>query len=236
MKAEENFQRCLMLEDELNLATTLKVALHQLRIDVVHVTTIQEAIVALNNKDLFVDFLLLDRMLPDGDGIEVLAHARKCSFKGAAMVLSAKGETDERVEGLRAGADDYLAKPFSWEELAARIQALARRHASGNWKPKSEQLGNVLWARDPSRLEVAGPKGRVELTALEYKLMEHFVQSQGEIIERDTLLRNVWGFKLLPRTRTVDYFLGRLRKHFEENPKEPRHFLTVRGSGYRFEP
>ncbi len=144
----------------------------------------------------------------------------------------------DRVTGLTAGADDYLPKPFSWQELEARIRVLARRREgfsisqAGGANP--EITKNPLWLLDEGRLRVFGPRGWVMLTPLEFKLAARLIRAGGEIVTRDDLLKNVWGFTLLPKTRTVDHFLGRLRKLFEANPEQPRHFLTVRGAGYRF--
>ena len=140
------------------------------------------------------------------------------------------------------GADDYLAKPFSWEELGARIVALSRRATRETAAavvtqaaPQAAPQEPSLWQTDPDRLRILGPQGWVELTPLEFRLAAHLITAQGAIVSREDLLKDVWGFTLLPKTRTVDHFLGRLRKHFEDNAEEPKHFLTVRGAGYRFE-
>jgi two-component system alkaline phosphatase synthesis response regulator PhoP len=117
-------------------------------------------------------------------------------------------------------------------ELSARIEALARRAAQN---PAPEIGSETPWTLDEGRLRIRGPSGWVELTPLEFKLARHLMDAKGEIVSRDTLLKAVWGFTLLPKTRTVDHFLGRLRKLFERNPEEPAHFITVRGAGYRFQ-
>jgi DNA-binding response OmpR family regulator len=137
--------------------------------------------------------------------------------------------------GLNEGADDYLPKPFSWEELEARVRALSRRRTVAPIK-LGRMTPPVRWEIDQNRLRIHGPHGWIELTPLEFKLATKLIEAKGTIISRDDLLKDVWGFTLLPKTRTVDHFLGRLRKHFEKNPEEPKHFLTVRGAGYRFEP
>jgi DNA-binding response OmpR family regulator len=122
--------------------------------------------------------------------------------------------------------------------LAARIEALTRRTRipKTDAKPNETSSGAdpKLWTCEEKRLRIRGPRGWVELTPLEYKLAQHLIGAQGEIVTREALLKQVWGFTLLPKTRTVDHFLGRLRKAFETNPEEPKHFLTVRGAGYRF--
>jgi DNA-binding response OmpR family regulator len=228
--ATDLFRAALLVEDEPHLAGTLKIALRKLKIPTRHATTLEAARGLL--KSAPADFLLLDRALPDGDGLELCRELRRAGHQGAILMLTAQGQTEDRVAGLNAGADDYLPKPFSWEELEARVRALARRRAGfgGNEPPEQESL----WRLDPDRLRVRGPAGWVELTPLEFKLASKLILAQGAIVTRDELLTDVWGFTQLPKTRTVDHILGRLRKRFEANPEQPDHFLTVRGAGYRF--
>ena len=236
-----SFARALLVEDEESLASSLAIALKKLQIPVVVVENLAQSRMALTESDF--DLILLDRTLPDGDGIELCVELRQNEYRGAILMLTARGQMPERVEGLQSGADDYLPKPFSWEELEARIKALFRSRENAVLKHKADrvrarQSGPSLgWERDAARLRIKGPRGVwVELTPLEFKLADHLMEARGEILSRDALLKEVWGFTLLPRTRTVDHFLGRLRRHFETNPEDPVHFLTVRGAGYRFEP
>ncbi len=226
------FHRALLLEDELNLADTLKIALGRLNIPFEHVTTLAHARAALQAPEY--DLLILDRMVPDGDGFEICREARAAGFSGSVLFLTALGDVGDRVAGLEIGADDYLPKPFSWEEFSARIRALYRRQYGLKPAVATERPG--LWQRNAERLQIYGPKGWVELTPLEFKLALFLIDAKGAIVTRDDLLKKVWGFTLLPKTRTVDHFLGRLRKVFEEDAESPKHFLTVRGAGYRFEP
>jgi DNA-binding response OmpR family regulator len=229
-----HFNSALLVEDEPHLAETLKIALRKLSIPARHSTTLEDARRKLEREP--AELILLDRALPDGDGLRLCEQLRDEGYAGTILVLTASGEIDSRVEGLNAGADDYLPKPFSWAELEARIRALSRRKkilAPAASTPPPDAAG---WQLDPDRLRVQGPRGWVELTPLEFKLASKLIQAGGAIITRDELLKDVWGFRLLPKTRTVDHFLGRLRKHFERNPEQPDHFLTVRGAGYRFEP
>lgn len=219
------FQKVLLLEDELAFAETLKISLRQLGIVPVHITTVSEAKKVLQSRAFDFELLLLDRALPDGDGLEVLQFAHKQGKEFYTLILSAKSEVEEKIKGLNTGADDYLGKPFSWNELQARIQALYRRKTKGA----------TLWKYDEPRLRILGHTGWIQLTPLEFKLATHLMNAKGEILERAELLKKVWGFNFSPETRTVDYFIGRLRKLFEKDPEEPKHFLTVRGAGYRFE-
>jgi two-component system alkaline phosphatase synthesis response regulator PhoP len=242
---QPSFLNALLVEDELNLATTLQVALGKIGIEVTHVTTISAANDAL--KSFSPALILLDRTLPDGDGLSLCEDIRP-TYNGMILMLTARGEVNDRVSGLNAGADDYLPKPFSWAELEARISALYRRssQAAPTHQPSARQTDTndpdalVFWKIDSDRLRILRPSGTgeaswVTLTPLEFKLASHLISAGGAIVTREDLLKDVWGFTLLPKTRTVDHFLGRLRKYFEENPEEPKHFLTVRGAGYRFE-
>jgi DNA-binding response OmpR family regulator len=221
------------VEDETNLAVALKVALGKLGIRVTHATTLAGARRA--SRETAPELILLDRRLPDGDGMSLCSALREDGYRGAILMLTASGELHDRVDGLNAGADDYLPKPFSWEELEARIRALSRR-SEGFASAAAPEKKGAAWELEPDRLRVRGPKDWVKLTPLEFKLASRLISAAGAIVTRDELLKDVWGFTLLPKTRTVDHFLGRLRKRFEENPEDPRHFLTVRGAGYRFEP
>lgn len=231
MAEDVGFQRALLVEDETALAAALKIALGRLKIpEILHSTTLADARATLEGKPC--DLLILDRNLPDGDGLELCGELRKDGYRGSILCLTAKGEPDDRIAGLDSGADDYLPKPFHWEELAARLRALSRRRDPEATRAITEP--KKLWKLDPARLRILGPKGWVELTPLEYKLATHLIQANGAIVSREELLKEVWGFRFLPKTRTTDYFLGRLRKYFEKNPDEPRYFLTVRGAGYRF--
>ena len=232
---EDFFKTALLVEDELHLAQTLTIALRKIGISSKHTSTLLAARTAFRQSP--PDLIVLDRALPDGDGLELCSEVRKQGYHGTILMLTAQTQTEDKVQGLFAGADDYLGKPFSWEELQARITALARRRFSFSPAQIQPLQGGSLdvWTLDESRLNIKGPRGWVELTPLEYKLATHLMSAGGGIVSRDDLLKKVWGFTLLPKTRTVDHFLGRLRKHFELDPENPRHFITVRGAGYRFE-
>jgi DNA-binding response OmpR family regulator len=231
------FRSVLLVEDEPALAATLRIALSRLEIPSIrHATTIKQAKRLLAEES--AELVILDRNLPDGDGLQLCRFLRRERVPSVVLCLTAKGEIDDRVAGLDAGADDYLPKPFHWEELSARVRALARRYESKRGvgaAVKSESGGKkALWSMENDRLRILGPKGWVELTPLEFKLANHLIAAAGAIVSREELLKEVWGFRFLPKTRTTDYFLGRLRKAFEKDPDHPRHFLTVRGAGYRF--
>jgi len=231
------FKNLLLVEDEIPFAEAMKIALKKLPIrDLQHAPNLETARKKMKLGN--IDLIILDRNLPDGDGLDFCREIREAGYEGLILFLTALGETQDRIEGLNMGADEYLPKPFSWDELHARLLALNRRV---NRKPERHSKPSVvseavstLWTLDQERLRIFGTKGWVTLTPLEFKLALHLIQADGAIVNREELLKEVWGFRFLPKTRTVDYFMGRLRKHFELNPDAPEYFLTVRGAGYRF--
>jgi DNA-binding response OmpR family regulator len=229
----------LLLEDEPVLARTLAIACKKLGIDVEIRTTLAQAREYLSICSTPPDLLILDRQVPDGDGITLLSEVRSQGFRGGIIMLTAMGDLSQRVEGLKQGADDYLPKPFSWEEFAARVEALTRRiRATSAASPAqpSTALEGVLWKRDQNQLRILGQNGWITLTPLEFKFADYLMKHSDRIIPREELLREVWGFTLLPKTRTVDHFMGRLRKLLEKDVENPQYFVTIRGAGYRFNP
>jgi DNA-binding response OmpR family regulator len=240
-ESPQAFRYAFLVEDEPNLSEALQLAVKRLGIPRVEAaSTLAEARAAFAAVSPQPDIVFLDRMLPDGEGLDLCRELRSGGFSGVILVLTASGLVPDRVQGLDAGADDYLPKPFSWEELAARVRALGRRRAAAPAaeKPiaKKNDVDADLWTLDRDRLRIFGPKGWAKLTPLEFKLVAKLIEAEdGRILSRDELLKDVWGFQWLPKTRTVDYFMGRVRKAFELDPEQPKHFLTVRGAGYRFE-
>jgi two-component system catabolic regulation response regulator CreB len=165
------FTSALLVEDELHLADTLKIAMRKLKIPVRHATTLESARTELRLHT--AEFILLDRALPDGDGLDLCRELRENGYAGTVLVLTASGQTEDRVRGLNAGADDYLSKPFSWEELEARIRALSRRRhvfAPLSTSAAHSTTEKPLWKMDQDRLKICGNRGWVELTPLEFKL------------------------------------------------------------------
>lgn len=174
------------------------------------------------------DLILLDWMLPDGDGLSLLRSWRDRGVATPVLMLTARGAVGERVLGLRSGADDYLVKPFSLRELDARIAAVVRRTGTS---PSRITLGDAEVDLEGHEIVRAGK--RTHLVAKEAELLAFFVLHRGRTLSRDELLRSVWGHDALPSTRTVDTHVFNLRKKLEPDPDRPRHLLTVHGVGYR---
>ncbi len=172
--------------------------------------------------------VLLDLRLPDGDGLDVLRSMRKAGDRTPVIVLTARGEVEQRVLGLQLGADDYLVKPFSVHELDARMQAVQRRAAQPS---AALQLGEAEVDLAGHQLRRAGHEHR--LLPKEAELLAHLLRHRGQACSREDLLRAVWGYDATPTTRTVDTHVFQLRQKLERDPAHPEWLLTVHGVGYR---
>ncbi len=179
------------------------------------------------------DIVVLDIMLPGMNGLEVLRRLRERNPETPVLILSARGEEADRVLGLQLGADDYMSKPFSLNELLARINAALRRQRLEAAQPSVLHVGDA--EVDLDRRSVSRGGDEIVMTAREFELLSYFVRHPAVAMSRERLLDAVWQTDYLT-LRTIDNFVGRLRSKLEPDPENPRHFLTVRGVGYRFEP
>ncbi len=219
--------RILVVEDDLSILTGLSL---NLRFEGFEVSQAQDGKTGLQKAiDEAPDLVVLDVMLPGMNGYDVLKELRRRGQQTPVVMLSAKGTETDKITGLDLGADDYVAKPFGLQELLARIKAVLRRRF---------RAGEVVVFGDSAVDRVAKEVTRagkaVELTAQEFKLLAFFVDHPGRTFSRDELLFGAWGYDYEGTARTVDNFVRQLRLKFEPFPDEPRHFLTVRGLGYRF--
>jgi two-component system alkaline phosphatase synthesis response regulator PhoP len=223
--------RILLVEDDTGLAVTLRdrLEMHGYEVDSAGDGAAGLAKAAGGGHDL----ILLDVMLPKKNGFEVCRQLREVGVGTPILMLTARGQTADKVHGLNTGADDYLTKPFEALELMARIEALLRR-AGGRRGSAPDTLRFGL-AEVDLRKQLATMQGKpVNLSAREFQLLKYLAERRGETATREELLRNVWGMQFVPLTRTVDVHVTWLRQKLEENPKFPRHILTVRGVGYKF--
>jgi len=179
------------------------------------------------------DLLILDVMLPRKNGYDVCRDLRQKGINTPVLMLTAKGETIDKVLGLKLGADDYLTKPFEVIELLARIEALLRRAPKQN-DASSEGFNFGDVKIDFRRAEVLKNHRLVELSAMEFKLLQFLVENRGTVHSRNQLLDEVWGYDAMPSTRTVDVHVAWLRQKLEDNPKFPQFIQTVHGFGYKF--
>ena len=178
------------------------------------------------------DIILLDVMLPLMSGIDVCRTLRTRGIETPILMLTARSQEVDKVVGLDVGADDYVTKPFSIMELLARIRAHLRRAAKQVVEIESFTFGDV----ELNFKKYSARKGgkALELSAREFEILRYLIQRRGEIVTRDQLLDEVWGYDRTPVTRTVDNHIARLRQKIERNPSEPQHIITVHRMGYRF--
>jgi DNA-binding response OmpR family regulator len=180
------------------------------------------------------DLIILDVMLPGKNGFDVCRDLRQRNVTTPIMMLTARGQVIDKVLGLKLGADDYLCKPFEPIELLARLEALLRRSQSSAPAEPPDTFGFGSVVVNFRSTEVFSGGRVVELSAREFQLLRYFIEKRGATLSRDQLLRDVWGYESGILTRTVDVHVGLLRQKLEDDAKEPRHFLTMRGHGYKF--
>jgi two-component system, OmpR family, alkaline phosphatase synthesis response regulator PhoP len=224
-------RRILLVEDEPGLVMTLTDRLTAEGYDVDSATDAPAALEEASTGRF--DAIVLDVMLPGGNGFDVCRAVRQRGVQTPILMLTARGQVNDRVVGLKLGADDYLAKPFEMAELLARLEALLRRGAPARAAaPEGFRFGNI--AVDFRRAEVTRGDEKLELSAREFKLLRYFIEHRGATLSRDELLNEVWGYNAMPSTRTVDVHVAWLRQKVEENPRHPQYILTVHGLGYKF--
>jgi len=196
----------------------------------------------LNEPTADIDLVVLDVMLPGMSGYAVCEELRSRGSLIPVVMLTARTLVEDRIRGFNAGADVYLQKPFDLDELLSVIRSLLSRRknssASSQDEPATSRSGNSFSFGKAhinfDTWEAYCNSQQIRLTALEMKLLRYLIEHEGLVLSRPELLKNVWGMDRAPATRTVDTFMLNLRKLFEENPSQPRHFLSVRGAGYRF--
>ncbi len=224
-------ERILIIEDELPMRTALADLLTDEGYRVINASDGESGLLkAIDEKPSLV---LLDIMMPKLDGFAVCAELRRLSQNVPVLMLTAKGQVDDRVTGLDAGADDYLVKPFSTEELLARVRALLRRVRREGRSPARLVLGDV--EIDFARQTAFKGKRELHLTAKEFSILRLMAETPGEPVSRERFLDVVWGCAAFPTTRTVDNHIAGLRGRIERDPESPRWIKTVHGVGYKLE-
>ena len=216
----------LVIEDDTEAAGWLKKGLSESS-HVVDLASDGETGLALATSEPF-DVMIIDRMLPKLDGLSIIRQVRDAGVKTPILVLSALGEVDEKVEGLRAGADDYLAKPYAFAELLARVEGLARR-------PEAESQQTVLTAQDLEMdllsRKVKRAQTEIILQPREFKLLEYLMRNADQVVTRTMLLENVWNYHFDPQTNVIDVHISRLRSKIDKG-FDSQILETVRGAGY----
>lgn len=222
--------RILLIEDNATLAQGLK---HNLEFEGHAVTTAGTAAEGREAALAGADLIILDLMLPDGHGQRLLRDLREQGNMTPVLVLTALADEADKVRGFRAGADDYVTKPFGLMELIARVEAILRRgrRAESSSEERTIRFGEVRI--DPRTRTVTRGGVAVNLRPKEFDLLLALAHRQGEVVSRLDLLREVWGYQDEVQSRTVDTHVAELRRKLESDPAEPRHLLTVRKAGYR---
>lgn len=224
-------ERILIIEDELPMRTALQDCLQAEGYRVLTAAEGEAGLKrALAEKP---DLVLLDIMLPRLDGFALCAELRRLEVLVPVLMLTAKGQIEDRVSGLDAGADDYLVKPFSTDELLARVRALLRRVHRQTQIPRTLTLGEVQI--DFAQQRAWRGRKPLHLTAKEFAMLRLMTECAGEPISRERFLDIVWGYTAFPTTRTVDNHIASLRAKLEPDPDQPRWIQTVHGVGYRLE-
>ena len=222
--------RILIIEDEPDLLRGLELNIKAEGFDVLTASRGNDGLKrALNDHP---DLVLLDIMLPGMSGLDVCRQLRQKGFDAPIIMLTAKAEEVDRVVGLEIGADDYVTKPFGIRELLARIRVRLRRHGPAGSDISKLRFGDI--EVDFEKCEATRGGRRIELTGKEFDVLHLLAEHRGEIVTRDRLLDEVWGYENYPTTRTVDNHILRLRQKLEENPSDPRFILSVYGEGYKF--
>lgn len=235
MQADDDAPRILLIDDEVHLAAGLKLnlELEGYRVDVAH-SGRDAGQLLLGSRPY--QAVILDLMLPDVDGFTFCDKLRRAGNLTPVLMLTARDGLEDRIAGLEAGADDYLTKPFELQELLARVHSLLRRRS---WERNHDgdrrsivQLGEALVDFDSH--EVIHPSKEIRLTKLELDLLRYFADHPGRVLSRQELQERVWKLSHGGESRSVDNMVMRLRRHFETDPTQPKYFLSVRGTGYKF--
>jgi two-component system, OmpR family, alkaline phosphatase synthesis response regulator PhoP len=223
--------RILLVEDEESIRDVVKLNLELEGYETITTDNGKEAI--RYSQEQHFDLLILDVMLPEMNGFEICEQVRLTNHDTPIIFLTAKDTPQDRVAGLKKGADDYLTKPFNLEELLLRVQNLLKRSN----KQAAEQSEIFNFGNNEvnfSTFEAKGNQGDFMMTKKESMLLKLLVERKNEVVSRNQILQFVWGYDVYPSTRTIDNFILSFRKYFETDPHEPIYFLSIRGVGYKF--
>ena len=224
----------LLVEDEVHLHDALKL---NLSLEGYDVSSAFDGPVALHQiEHAHFDLIILDVMLPSLDGFSITEILRLKNNQTPILILSAKNSSANKVQGLRLGADDYMTKPFNLEELLLRVAKLIQKSAPVNLSVLSELYTFSNNQFDFKSLEAILYTGeKITLTKKEAMLLKLLIDNKNTVVTRERILQTVWGYNVFPNTRTIDNFILNFRKYFELDPRNPRHFISIRGVGYKFQ-
>ncbi|MCX6331154.1 MAG: response regulator transcription factor [Bacteroidetes bacterium] len=228
-------QTILVVEDEVHLHEALKL---NLELEGYEVSSAFDGPNALNQiQHAHFDLIILDVMLPGMDGYTIVESVRLHHINTPILILSAKNTSANRVQGLKLGADDYLTKPFNLEELLLRVSKLIQKSGT----PTTTLVSNDTYSFSGHTIyfkllqATLGSGEKINLTKKEAMLLKLLIENKNTIITRERILQTVWGYQVFPNTRTIDNFILNFRKYFESDSKNPLHFISIRGIGYKFQ-
>lgn len=225
--------RILIAEDEKNLRDGIKLNLEMEGYEVEEAENGLEAINKFESQRF--NLVILDVMMPQVNGFEVCEKIRLGDGDTPILFLTAKDTGQDKIQGLKLGADDYITKPFNLEELLLRAKILVKHSLKGT--EESADLASYHFGRNSinfNTFEAKTPNGDIQLTKKETQLLKLLVDRKDQVVSRQQILQYVWGYDVFPSTRTIDNFILAFRKYFEKDPKNPIHFHSVRGVGYKF--
>lgn len=224
----------LLVEDEENLHETIKLNFEIEGYNVTSAFDGEQALKAIANE--YFDLIVMDVMLPEIDGISVTESIRLLNIDSPILILSAKSASEDKIIGLKKGADDYLTKPFNLEELLLRVAKLIeknKRLQPNNQLSETYSFnGNTIDFKAQEASNFRNQK--IDLSKKEVMLLKLLIENKGEVVTREKILQMVWGYNVYPTTRTIDNFILNFRKYFETDSKLPKHFHSARGVGYKF--
>ena len=224
--------KVLLIEDEKQIRRFVRAALEDEGCQVIEAETMAQGLIEAGSRK--PDLLVLDLGLPDGNGVDLIRDLRGWSDVPI-LILSARSQENDKIDALDAGADDYLTKPFAVGELRARVRALLRRrYRNSEAATPVVEFGDV--AVDLSRRLVSRGGETVHLTPLEYRLLATLLGHPGRVLTQRNLLREIWGPSYVESSHYLRVYVGHLRQKLEDDPTQPKHFLTETGVGYRFQP
>ena len=224
----------LLVEDEENLHEALKLNLNLEGYEVTSAYDGAAALKAVQNE--YFDLIILDVMLPEIDGFSVAQNIRLTNDEVPILILSARNTSEDRVTGLKKGADDYMTKPFNLEELLLRVQKLIAKSKKIQDKSTIGETysfgGHTINFKAQEAVSAKGE--RILLSKKETMLLKLLIENKNEVVPREKILQSVWGYNVYPTTRTIDNFILNFRKYFEEDSRNPKYFHSVRGVGYKY--
>jgi two-component system alkaline phosphatase synthesis response regulator PhoP len=234
MSKNESKASLLVVEDEESIREAIKL---NMELEGYEVTTVDNGAAVLKAvKNEYFDLIILDIMLPEMDGITVCENIRMQNNEVPILFLSARNSGADRIEGLRKGGDDYMTKPFNLEELILRVEKLVVK----NKKLKERNSAPDVYTFGKCKIDFSAQAGKdkdgkaIELSKKEIALLKLLIEHKNEVVSREHILQVVWGYNVYPTTRTIDNFILNFRKYFEKDTRNPRHFHSVRGVGYKF--